>query len=301
MYPEVVRDRNKAFAVFDSLDVRESTIREYKYRIRHFLAFTELNGFDRSSLVEYKRMLQGHPTYSASTKSKYLITAKVFLSQCYSMRYLPIDMSQGVKSFKISKEHKKSGLTESEMDRLLGWMNANPEKTRERALLCLLIFQGLRQAEVCSLQLHNVLFQDRVLFVRGKGRDDLERIPMHEHVYTALLAYSESREAQFTLANDYLFRSERKQGSEGSLTTRGLRVIVKDIFADLDIDKNVHALRHYFATKLVRNMPNLLEAARWTRHRSTEMLKVYNDELGEDENISNFHNAFSDVSARLTS
>ncbi|MFZ1360591.1 MAG: tyrosine-type recombinase/integrase [Candidatus Saccharimonadales bacterium] len=301
MYPEIISDRDKVLAVFDSLDVRESTIREYKYRIRHFLAFTELNDFDYNSLVEYKRMLQNHPTYSASTKSKYLMTAKIFLSRCYALRYLPVDMGSGVKSFQISKEHKKSGLTESEMDRLLGWMNNHPEKLRERALLCLLIFQGFRQAEVCSLQLHNVVFKERVMFVRGKGRDDLERVPMHEQVYTALLAYTGSRQEQFTLANDYLFKSERKQGSDGALTTRGLRSIVKTIFAELDIDKSVHALRHYFATKLVRNMPNLLEAARWTRHRSTEMLKVYTDELGDDENISNFHNAFSDVSARLTS
>ena len=55
--------------VFDTLDVSETTRREYAVRIRHFLRFTDVHGLNRNSYLEYKRYLQGCETFSVSHKT----------------------------------------------------------------------------------------------------------------------------------------------------------------------------------------------------------------------------------------
>ena len=45
-------------SLFDELDVRPETLKDYKARLRHFVTFLRHYGtFDRKVLVVYKRML----------------------------------------------------------------------------------------------------------------------------------------------------------------------------------------------------------------------------------------------------
>ncbi len=178
------------------------------------------------------------------------------------------------------------------------WINRNPDKVRERALIYLLLFQGLRQAEVCNLHYYDVDFKQNYLHVLGKGRDDKEPLIMQEDVRRTLKEYIERNPSGST--NSFLFTSERRQSQDGGLTTRGLAVIIKGIFEELDIDRNVHAFRHSFTTTLVKKLPNLLEVAQLTRHRSVEMLQVYNDELKTEERTMKLNAAFSGLSEMLT-
>lgn len=65
--------------VFNTLDVSESTRREYLTRIDYFLRFTGQNGLSEGIYLDYKRWLQNNDTYSISTKNKYLLLQRYFL------------------------------------------------------------------------------------------------------------------------------------------------------------------------------------------------------------------------------
>ncbi len=65
------------------------------------------------------------------------------------------------------------------------------------------------------------------------------------------------------------------------------------------IDKTVHGFRHYFITRLIKAYKgDLIEVSHYSRHRSLEMLTVYNDRLQMEADLPRFYGAFEGVSFR---
>ena len=80
------------------------------------------------------------------------------------------------------------------------------------------------------------------------------------------------------------------------LTTRGVRLIVKEFLSELHIEKSTHGFRHYFTSTLIRAYKgDLLEVARYTRHRSLEMLQVYNDNINRQADLPRYYQTFEGV------
>ena len=75
--------------VFDGLDVRNSTIYEYKIRIKHFLSFIATTGMSLNTFLDYKRELMANAEYGTATKNKYLTCARIFLRECHRLGLLP--------------------------------------------------------------------------------------------------------------------------------------------------------------------------------------------------------------------
>jgi integrase len=177
------------------------------------------------------------------------------------------------------------------------WIEQNPKRLRERALLALLMYQGLRQAEICNIRRSDIDLKSKSLMVLGKGRDEKEKVHLHPKTVKVLrlfLSYN-----GFS-SDSYIFTSNRAKGSHTRLTERGLQLIIKKILKELDIDKTVHGFRHYYTTCLIRTMPGeLLTVARFTRHKSIQMLEVYNDSLMEEKDLTRYYSAFSNSANRV--
>ena len=277
--------------IIDSLDVSVNTRYEYKQRIKPFLLFVQSNGLSLNVLLEYKRRLAERGDYSVSTRNKYLATARVFMKECYRLGLVDRDVTTNVKSFKQDRKHKVNGLTDEEVSLLCEWMRQHPEKLRERSLLCLLLFQGFRCGELCNIKLKDVDFATGTLFILGKGRDDKEKVYLDPKTSRALKRYCRSLKL---LDEDYLFTSLRKPSNSTKLTVRGLQHIIKKIFYELEIEKSLHSTRHYFATKLIKEMPGeLTVVARLTRHKSLSMLEIYNDSVLMEIDVERCRRAFS--------
>lgn len=279
--------------IIDSLDVAQSTRDEYKQRIKPFLAFVQVEGLSLNVLLEYKRTLNNRSDYSVATRNKYLATARVFIKECYRLGIIDRDITANVRSFKQSRQHKVNGLTNEEVLLICEWLRQNPDRLRERALLCLLLFQGLRQAEICNIRFQDIDLKAGTMFILGKGRDDYEQIHLHPNTARALRRYSRIMKLQ---SSDYLFTSLRRPSKGIKLTTRGLQSIIKGVFDELGIDRTVHGCRHYFASRLIQVMPGELSVvARFTRHRSLETLRIYDDNRLMLRDVEHYRKAFSDL------
>jgi len=93
-----------------------------------------------------------------------------------------------------------------------------------------------------------------------------------------------------------LFVSKSNNSRNVRLTTRGLRMIIKKVLNELSIDKSVHGFRHYFTTTLLKNCQgDLLRVAQYTRHRSLEMLQVYNDNIEMENDLPRYYKTFKAV------
>jgi len=280
--------KRSAFLIFDTLDASQTTRNDYKSRIGLFLTFINKNGFNFNSFLDFKRFLENKSDYSVSTKNKYLATARVLLKELSRQGKLQ-DTTTNVKSFKQDKKHKKDGLNDSEITTLAKYLNSQSD-TRLRAIMALLIFQGLRQVEIVRLDVSDLDLVSKTALVKGKGRDDKEAIDLHPETVNALRAYMTA----YKVKDGALFTSLAKNQLHRRLTTRGLRLIVKTILNNLKINKCVHGFRHYFTTTLIKSFKgNLLEVAQYTRHRSLEMLQVYNDRLQKTSDLPKFYHSFN--------
>ena len=288
--------RERAEKVFDLLDVSEATRQDYKYRIGLFLDFTSERGFNRNSFLEFKRSLAERTDLAVATKNKYLATAKIFLKEANRQGFLPADITQNIKTFSQSKKHKRDGLNDEEMNKLTTAIKELPEtptNARLKAILSLLVFQGLRQVEIIRLDVKDIDFISKTAFIQGKGQDDKEPINLHPEAIKAIQGYLKGNR----IADGALFTSQSNNSKNKRLTTRAIRDIVKETLNALGIEKTTHGFRHYFTTTLIKTYKgDLLEVAQYTRHKSLEMLQVYNDNIKKEADLPRYYRAFKGVS-----
>lgn len=279
--------------IFDSLDIAEGTKKDYLARLPQFAGWLHRNGITHDTLLQYKQYLRGRTDLGISAKNKYLAVARIATKELYKRGAISVDLSLNVKSFQQSNKHKVEGLTEQEVERLCQYLRELPDtfKTvRLRAIVALLLYQGLRTVEICRLDVADVDTATGRLQVLGKGRDDKEYIFLHPQTVKALKTYQKASHVK----DGSLFYSLWGKTKGERLTTRGLRLIVKEALTASDIDRTVHGFRHFFVTTLVKSyQSDLLRVAHYSRHRSVEMLAIYNDELLNKQDLVKYYASFS--------
>ncbi|OQX71074.1 hypothetical protein B6D52_02755 [Candidatus Parcubacteria bacterium 4484_255] len=195
----------------------------------------------------------------------------------------------------LSKKHKRDGLNDEEIKKLteaIKELPDTPQNARLKAILSLLVFQGLRQVEITRLDVRDIDFISKTAFIQGKGRDDKEPINLHPETIKVLKVYLKSNK----IADGALFTSNSNNSKNQRLTTRAIRNIVKKTLKNLGIEKTTHGFRHYFTTTLIKTYKgDLLEVAQYTRHKSLEMLQVYNDNIKREADLPRYYKAFSGV------
>jgi site-specific recombinase XerD len=259
------------------------------------MRFTEQHGLHRNTFLNYKQELAARTDLAVSTKNKLLAASRIWLKELNRLGVLPVDITQNVKSFNQGRKHKRDGLNEEEVQVLCQSMQEllnTPQSTRLKAIVALLTLQGLRQIEVARLDVRHLDMAHGVALVQGKGHDDTERVHLHPETVRVMKQYLQHNR----IADGPLFTSNSNNSLHQRLTTRSIRNIVQEAFQELGINKNVHGLRHYFTTKLVKEYRgDLLQVAEYTRHRSIEMLQVYFDNVRHEEDLPRYYDTFAGV------
>lgn len=265
--------------IFSSMDIADSTKRDYLARLPRFIAFAKNTTIDRDLLLRYKHELRDDATISVATKNKLLTAARIFLRELHRRGVIPSDLSIGVKSFRQTAGHKVVGLNYEEVERIcahLQSLNESFAASRLRVIVSLLLFQGLRQVEICRINIEDVDLANKRIYVVGKGHFDRQPIHTHPATQKALTDHLKLSQAK----QGPLLTHINRQKSRKRLSTRGLRQIFQNLLQELDIQKTTHGARHYFTTELIKHFrSDLMTVAKFTRHSSIEMLQIYNDEV----------------------
>ena len=279
--------------LFDEMDIADSTKQDYLARLPQFAGFLHRNGINRSSLLEYKKYLRSRTDLGIASKNKYLAVARIAFKELYRRGAVSVDLSLNVKSFQQSQKHRVEGLSEQEIERLCQHLRELPDDfrtTRLRALVALLLYQGLRQIEICRLDVADIRLSNNQLYVLGKARDDKEPIYLHPQTLKALKTYLQASKVK----DGPLFTCLWGQTKGKRLSTRGLRQIIKTSLNNVGIDKTVHGFRHYYTTTLIKSYKGeLLRVAKYTRHNSTDMLIVYNDNFNDKQDLGKYYASFT--------
>jgi integrase/recombinase XerC len=195
--------------------------------------------------------------------------------------------------FKQNKRHKIEGINDQEINVLIKQLKNLPvtfTNLRSKTILALLIFQGLRQAEIIMLNIEDIDFVNKTALIKSKGKDDKELINLHPRALKILQEYLKFSEKN----TGPLFTSQSNNNKHGRLSTRTLRGIVKTMLNDLGINRTTHGFRHFFVTKLIKNYDgDLFDISRYTRHRNIEMLQIYNDNLQKQKSLVKYYQTFN--------
>ena len=135
---------------------------------------------------------------------------------------------------------------------------------RERVIFELLYGCGIRNSELCGLDVSSVLWREDAVRVFGKGKKE-RIVPLGDAAAEALRAYLPLREAKLVaagkgklVADGALLINQRARGA-ARLTTRSVGRIVKAIAVErgLAADVHPHTLRHAFGTHMLEEGADL--------------------------------------------
>ena len=184
---------SSANQILSSIDATPKTIKSYQYNIDLFLEYIQDNGFHLNSFRDFKKHLDGTVNLSAATKKIKLQAAKKILTELYShYHYLPKDITQNVKGISVTTGHKKDGLDQNDVTKVLEYidhMESGFKQSRIKAIFSLLAYQGLRQFEVTNIRFKDLKLSNGIAFIKGKGKDDYEPIDLHPKTVESIKEY----------------------------------------------------------------------------------------------------------------
>jgi site-specific recombinase XerD len=159
-----------------------------------------------------------------------------------------------------------------EQQRLL--MRAAEESTpRDRAIVALLLFTGLRLSEAAALQVADVRSSARkglVVVRSGKG-DAYREVELNALVRAMLDEWIDARKKIAGKAETRFFVS--RTGT--ALSSRSIDLAVRRVAARARLELSAHVLRHTFVTGLVRAGNDLVLVAELAGHRRLETTRRY--------------------------
>lgn len=150
-------------------------------------------------------------------------------------------------------------------------------REKERLMLLVFLYCGLRCAELCALRVEDLDLRAGTLFVReGKGKRD-RVVPLVKHLVGPLRGWIGNR------ASGFVFPS--REGG-GRMTTRAVQYLFKRLACKARLPDpraaHPHAMRHAFATRLLRNGANLRTVQKLLGHQQLSTTEIYTHLTDDD-------------------
>ena len=204
-----------------------------------------------------------------------LTRLNVFFAWCLKQGYVSENPFDGMEKPRLEKKLPRR-LTRAEAERLLATCQNMRyrdgfQRARSHAIIALMLYAGLRRAEVLNLERAHVDLQAGLLrVVHGKGGKD-RNLPINENLTPILETYLKVRDVD-GIYNPYFFVSVQpgKPFSE-----RGIRRLFDKLKAHTGLDFSPHALRHTFATLMLEGGCDIYSLSRLMGHSKITTTTIY--------------------------
>ncbi|MEI3892473.1 MULTISPECIES: tyrosine-type recombinase/integrase [Bacillus] len=232
---------------------------------------------------------------SVSTINRRLNTLRSYFSWAEREQYIKVNPMTDIKDLKVADEEyeKIMWLTEKEFEALLERMRKYPVKTRgvnpeekyrrDRAIIYILTYGGLRVEELSSLKITDIDLDLKKIRVIGKGTK-VRTIPMSNFLYNEVLDWLQFRnkiakDKEIVNQSPYVFYSQRSE----KFSIRGIQAMIEN-YSTSDKKLTPHMFRHTFCKWMLKATNNDIEKVRRLAGHShisttTRYLKNSFDEL----------------------
>jgi len=249
--------------------------------LESFAAWMEKNqpatvpgGISKENLREFLRARRTERKLAPSSMKMIVVALRHFVAHLKREGLLEHDLLPALDLPRLNQNLPET-LSEEDVGKLLAVeLPETPLGLRDRALLEVLYASGLRAGELIGLRLENVLREEKLLRVIGKGNRE-RLVPVGEKALVALDRW---------LARGRPDLVKPKTGGEvflnrrgGRLTTARIWQIVQETVQLAGIQKKIwpHLLRHSFATHLLSHGADLRAIQEMLGHASLATTQIY--------------------------
>lgn len=261
------------------------TQRAYRTDIQDFFVSigsggdADLSRIQRGHVLHWRRQLESRGLAASTIRRKLAAVASLFDYLC-DRNAVGENPASGVKRPRneLQGEGKTPALTAAEARALLDAPDlSTPKGRRDRALLAVALYHGLRRQEIATLTLDRIVRREgfRALEVLGKG-GKIRYVPIHPVAQAAVDLYLEDRD---NLAGDVpLFLSLHRGSSGRPLSPDGIYSVIGDYLGRAglaDVPRAVHAMRATAATNALEHDADLAKVQEMLGHANIATTKVY--------------------------
>ena len=268
----------------ENIDVKEITRKNYNRKISLWFRWLHANKIDpRSAQTKHVIAYKDHlikTRHSSFTANGYMIVIKLFYKYCAAKRYCD-NIAQNVKSgFRMTGKN-KIPLTMDQARTLLQSVDVSTVKgKRDRLMIALMLFNGLRTCEVERINIEDVGTREGVpvVYLQRKGKvDKNDMVVLHQKAVEYFEDYISERDFD---CKDPLFISHRDcdRGKVVRINRQTIARMVKQRLRKIGIDDkkiSAHSLRHTFGSLLVEQGIDMEDIRELMGHSSTMVTKIY--------------------------
>lgn len=262
------------------------TRRAYQNDLEDFCSFVGLTAADefravtRSHVLAWRAQLEIRGLAGATIRRKLAALASLFDHLLENNAVAGGNPVHGVKRPKIeTNEGKMPALGDDQAKRLLEAPDTESVKgVRDRAILAVLMYHGLRREEAATLTLSDLVERRGIkhLRVHGKGKK-IRFLPLHPVAAERIYAYLE-RDSVREQSSGPLFRSVRGKTTGAGVTANGLYTVVAHWarVAGIEVDGlGVHGLRATAATNALEHDADIAKVQMWLGHANISTTRLY--------------------------
>lgn len=266
-----------------------NTRRAYQNDVREFMAFAgirqpeEFRLIKRPHIIAWRKQLETRTLEATTIRRKLSALSSLFdfLCEANAVSHNPAD---GVKRPNLgANEGKSPSLSDERAKALLEAPSSDTLKgVRDRAILSVLLFHGLRRAELCSLSVADLQERRGVQHFRVKGKGGKTRfVAVHPHTIQRISDYLE-RGGHQADPRAALFQPVKNPGGgtlAKPLTGNAVyKDVVKKYAKKIGIPPSaicVHGLRATAATNALDHDTDIAKVQEWLGHSSIATTRLY--------------------------
>lgn len=249
-----------------------------KFKEYYFYSYDEeLGKLTHADVAMYISYLQNH-NEKPDTINRKLVSLKhynLFLrEQGIQDNIVIVDRDR----IRIQKPMIKKSLPSNQEINKLKHVSSQDEKHpfRDFCFIMIYLYAGLRASEIVSLKLSDLLFEERLINVYGKG-NKFRQVIMNNIVYKAIEDYLECERNLLETKNPYLFVSQKNVNNSKPYNRNFGNRLLDKYKEECKIAKlHPHLLRSYFCTNALNNAGySIVQVANQAGHSSLNTTKGY--------------------------
>ncbi|MBJ2221685.1 MULTISPECIES: tyrosine-type recombinase/integrase [unclassified Pseudomonas] len=263
------------------------TRRAYQIDLADFCSFVGLNGAEefrvvtRAHVLAWRAQLETRGLAGATIRRKLAALASLFDHLLELNAVAGGNPVHGVKRPRIeTNEGKTPALGDHQAKALLDAPDPNTLKgQRDRAILAVLLYHGLRREEAAQLMISDIKDRRGIkhLQIHGKG-GKLRYLPLHPIAAERIYAYLERSGHYQQKPNAPLFVPLRGRQTGAGITANGIYAMVGSYAKAAGINVaglGVHGLRATAATNALEHEADIAKVQAWLGHANISTTRIY--------------------------
>jgi integrase/recombinase XerD len=255
------------------------TIESYVGDINAFKEFLTAKGVDfngnlqRFYVVSYKNFLVENDYEVATINKKinsihalnrYLITAG-------EMKEIIVENSKDRVKIAYGSEKQVEVYSEKEVDKILFYIqNEDKVSKRNKVIIMLLLYTGVRVSELCSIKIRDIDFLNYSIKIFGKG-GKFREVPLKFDLSDAIKEYIRDRDYNLKDA-EYLIIGQR-----GVLRRDAINTMLERLTEEIGMVNKLkpHTFRHTFSTRLINRGVPISTVSKLAGHSSVDTTMTF--------------------------